>query len=153
MEVSNITLWRGVDLTLKNKEDLTDQEIFDFQWKIDQFAQGWFKINMGDEGVTNYIHDLHAGHISDYLFHWRNLYTHSQQGWENMNFAIKRYWFRCTNRGGGKGGGNHLEPMARWLQRRFIWMMGYEYEHMLDVVNAATAADLEDIVENMDDLL
>ena len=108
---------------------------------------------MGEEGVTNYILDLHAGCISDYLFHWRNLHTHSQQGWENMNFAIKRYWFRCTNRGGGKGGGNRLEPMARWFQRRFIWMMGYEYEHMLDVVNAATAADLEDIVENMDDLL
>ena len=88
------------------QEDLTDEQIFEFQWKVDQFVQGWFEINMGDEGVTNCIHDLHTGQISDYLFHRRNLYMQTQQGWENMIFAINRYWFQCTNRGDGKGGGN-----------------------------------------------
>jgi hypothetical protein len=83
-------------LLLLIREDLKDKQIYDFQWKIDQFAQGWFQINMGNEGMTNYLHDLHAGHIIDYLVHRRDLYTHSQQGWENMNFAIKRYWFRYT---------------------------------------------------------
>jgi hypothetical protein len=86
---TKLALYREALLLLLIREDLSDEQIYDFQWKIDQFAQGWFQINMGDEGVTNYVHDLHAGHISDYLFHWRNLYTHSQQGWENMNFAIK----------------------------------------------------------------
>jgi hypothetical protein len=132
-------------ILLLNRDDLTDAQIFNFQWKVDQFAQGWFKINMGDEGVTNYVHDLHAGHISDYLVHWRNLYTHSQQGWENMNFAIKRYWFRCTNRGGGKGRGNRLQPMARWVQRRFVWMMGYEYAQILEAVTTGTEVDLDNI--------
>ena len=69
-----------------------------------------------------------------------------------MNFTIKRYWFRRTNRGGGKGGGNRLEPMAQWLQGRFIWMMGYDYDHMLKVVKNVTAADLDDI-EDRDDML
>jgi hypothetical protein len=50
-------------------DDLSNEQISKFQWKIDKSAQGWFKINKGDEGMTNYIHDLHAGHISDYLLH------------------------------------------------------------------------------------
>ena len=87
-------------------QDLEDSEIEEFQWKIDQFAQGWIDINMGKEGVSNYIHDLNCGHIADYLLHWRNLYIHSQQGWEALNFAVKKYWFRNTSRGGGRGSGN-----------------------------------------------
>jgi hypothetical protein len=108
--------------------------------------QGWFKINNeGKEGVTNYVHDLHAGHIGDCLFHWRNLHMHWQQGWENVNFAIKRHWFWCTNRGGGEGRSNRLLPLARWSQRRFAWMMGFEHEQMLVAVKNGTDADLDDV--------
>jgi hypothetical protein len=32
-----------------------DEQIFEFQWKVDDFAQGWFKINKGDKGVRNYF--------------------------------------------------------------------------------------------------
>jgi hypothetical protein len=39
------------------RDNLTDRQMFEFQWKVDQFAQGWFKINMGDEGMTNHLHD------------------------------------------------------------------------------------------------
>jgi hypothetical protein len=146
---ATIELYRESLLLLLSREDLTDEMIYDYQWKVDQFAQGWFKINMGDEGVTNYIHDLYAGHISDYLIHWRNLYTHSQQGWEAMNFAIKRYWFRCTNRGGGRGCGNWLQPLARWVQRRFVWMMGFQYEQILASVKNGIEVDYDNI-EGMD---
>jgi hypothetical protein len=146
---ATIELYRESLLLLLSREDLTDKQIFDYQWKVDQFAQGWFKINKGDEGVTNYIHDLHAGHISDYLMQWRNLYTHSQQGWEAMNFAIKRYWFRCTNRGGGRGCGNRLQPLARWVQRRFVWMMGFQYEQILATVKNGLEVDYDNI-EGMD---
>ena len=66
---TKLALYREALLLLLIREDLSDEQIYDFQWKIDQFAQGWFQINMGDEGVTNYVHDLYAGHISDYLFH------------------------------------------------------------------------------------
>jgi hypothetical protein len=38
-----------------------------------QDQQGW-------QGSKKLLHGLHAGHISDYLIHWRNLYTHSKQG-------------------------------------------------------------------------
>ena len=150
---STIQLYREALVVLLLRDDLSDAQIFEFQWKVDQFAQGWLKINKGDEGITNYIHDLTAGHISDYLFHWRNLYTHSQQGWENLNFAVKRHWFRCTNRGGGKGGGNRLEPLARWLQRRFVWMMGYNYEQILEAVKNNTQVVLDNIVGPDDNML
>jgi hypothetical protein len=146
--ISTITQYREGLSILRKRADLSDQEIFDFQWKIDQFGQGWMKINMGVEGVTNYIHDLYAGHISDYLIHWRNLYSHSQQGWEAMNFVIKKFWFRCTNRGGGKSK-NRLEPLARWILRRFVWMMGFEYEYIFDVVKNGLDVNLDDMEENM----
>jgi hypothetical protein len=90
-------------MILIQRHDLEDDKINEFQWKIDQFAQGWIVINMGKEGVSNYIHDLNCGHIVDYLFHWHNLYIHSQQGWEALNFAMKKYWFRNTSQGGGHG--------------------------------------------------
>jgi hypothetical protein len=141
-----LELYREAMLLLLIREDLSDEQIFDFQWKVNGFAQGWFKINKGDEGVTKYIHDLHAGHISDYSLHWRNLnMAHLQQGWENMNFAIKRYWFWCTNRGGSKGSGNHLQPLARWVQRCFVWMMGFKYEQILAAVKNDIEADLDNI--------
>jgi hypothetical protein len=142
---STTALCRESLILLLNRDDLTDVKIFDFQWNVDQFAQGWFKINKGDEGVTNHVHDLHVGHISDCLFHWRNLCTHSQQGWENTNFAIKRCWFRCANRGGGEGRGNRLLPLARWSPHRFAWMMGCEHEQMLAAVKNGTDADLDNV--------
>jgi hypothetical protein len=140
-----VELYREAILLLLIREDLSDEQMFDFQWKVDEFTQGWFKINKGNKGVTNYVHNLHSGHISDYLLQWHNLYTHLQQGWESMNFAIKRYWFRCMNQGGGKGSGNHLQPLARWVQRRFIWMMGFEYKQILAAIKNDIEGDLDNI--------
>jgi len=48
---------------------------------------------MGHEGVTNYIHMLTTGHISEYLVYWGDLYDHSQQGWEAFNSLIKTFFF------------------------------------------------------------
>jgi hypothetical protein len=115
-------------------QDLEDKEIDKFQWSINQFTQGWIAINMGKAGVSNYIHHLNSGHISDYLLHWWNLYIHSQQGWEALNFAVKKYWFRNTSRGGQRGSGNRLLPLARWLQGRLVWMSGIQYTDMQDLV-------------------
>ena len=57
---STISLSQEALILLINKDDLTDQEIFEFQWNVDQFAQGWFKINMGDEGITNYTFTIYT---------------------------------------------------------------------------------------------
>jgi hypothetical protein len=133
-------------LLLLIRDDLTDEQIFKFQWKVDQFVKGWFKINKGDKGIMNNIHNLHAGHVSDYLFHWCTLYTHSQQEWEALHFVVKKYLFWCTNPGGGHGLGNHLEPLAQWIQHCFVWMMGFKYEQILKAVkNGLEEVDLDNI--------
>ena len=71
---------------LRSREDMTDAEIFDFQKEVDLFLKEWIDLHQA-EGVTNYAHMLGSGHIMEYLFHWRNLAIHSQQGWEG-----KKQW-------------------------------------------------------------
>lgn len=115
-----ICLYQSSILSIRKHADLTDAEIHEFQWSVDQFAQVWVKINNGKEGITNYIHLMIAGHLSDYLFKWRNLSVHSQQGWEALNLAVKKFFFRRTNCGGGRGSRNSLLPVARWLARRLV---------------------------------
>jgi len=79
---------------------------------------------------------LAAGHISEYLVYWGNLYDHSQQGWEAFNSLIKTFFFRRTGRGGagnkGRGPKSRLRPIARWLSRRVVWMCGYDYSYIVE---------------------
>jgi hypothetical protein len=84
------------------------------------------------EGITNYIHMIGSGHIADYLFKWKNLYRFSQQGWEAMNSLIKTFFFRRTSHGGGVRGGkkSRLIPIARWLQRRMVFLCRVD-EHVI----------------------
>jgi len=63
-----------------------------FQSHIDAFFVLWVNLT-GHEGITNYIHVLASGHISEYLIYWGNLYNHSQQGWEAFNSLIKLFSF------------------------------------------------------------
>lgn len=132
---------------LGEKEDLSDDVINEFQWSIDQWYYYWFRINGGREGITNYIHQLVTGHIADYLFKWRNLYVHSQQGWENLNLQAKLFYFRRTTRGGGRGSKNRAEPLARWLLRRLVWMSGVSWEEIVAGAKAAAAASMATIEE------
>ena len=64
---------------VRRKEDFTDQDILDFQNHIDQWFQLWVKLH-GKDGVTNYVHILASGHVSEYLNYWKSLHAHSQQG-------------------------------------------------------------------------
>lgn len=83
--------------------------------------------------MTNYMHIFSSGHISELLYHWKNLYKYSQQGWEHMNAAIKIFFFKRTNHGGFTGFGNSkskLKAIARWLQCRMIFMCSYDDEYI-----------------------
>jgi hypothetical protein len=117
------------------KDDFTDADIQKYQEEADLFFQKWIDLN-GRAGITNYIHLLGAGHIAEYMFHWRNMYQHSQQSWEAFNSLLKTFYFRRTGRGGaanqGKGPKSKLKPVARWIQRRMIWMCNISYDMMLE---------------------
>jgi hypothetical protein len=119
------------------KENLSDEHT-QIPMGCRPIFQRWVEIDKGKEGVTNYMHWLGAEHIADYLFYWRDLYVHSQQGWENLNHVVKKFDFRRTNQGGGRGDGNRLRPVARWLARRLVWMTGKTFEEIKAVVKAAS---------------
>ena len=108
---------------LRKKDDFDHDEVATYQHHADIFFQSWLRL-WQKEGITNYIHMIGAGHVSDYLFRWKNLYRFSQQGWEAMNSLIKTFFFRRTNHGGGvrgeTGKKSRLIPIARWLQRRMV---------------------------------
>jgi hypothetical protein len=117
------------------KDDLTDEDIEEYQEEADLFFQKWIELN-GRAGITNYIHLLSAGHIAECMFHWRNLYQHSQQSWEAFNSLLKTFYFWRTSRGGaangGKGPKSKLKSVARWIQRRMLWMCNVSYDVMLE---------------------
>jgi hypothetical protein len=142
------------------KDDLTDEDIETYQEEADLFFQQWIDLN-GRAGITNYIHLMGAGHIAEYMFHWRNLYQHSQQSWEAFNSLLKTFYFRRTGRGGasnrGKGEKTKLKPVARWIQRRMIWMCNVSYELMLEfykngIVLRDDEQSLGDANDDIDDI-
>jgi len=142
-----ISEYRSAILLLRKKCDLTNNEIKQFQQHVDNFYVPWIDL-LSSEGVTNYIHMLGAGHIGEYLLHHRNLYKHSQQGWESFNALLKTFFFRRTGRGGagnkGTGPKSKIIPIARWLSRRMLWMMGYDYDRVLEEINNLLGFDDSD---------
>ena len=92
------------------------------------FQQAWIHL-WQKEGIMNYLHMIGSCHVTEYLFKWKNLYRFSQQGWEAMNSLIKTYFFRRTSHGGGVRGTSkksRLVPIARWLQRRMVFLCRIE---------------------------
>ena len=71
--------YRSGMILVRQKDEFEDRQIFEFQKHMDLFFQDWILLQ-GAEGITNYIHLLSSGHVAHYMFHWRNLYVHSQQG-------------------------------------------------------------------------
>lgn len=119
---------------LRSKEDFTNDDVERFQLRVDCFYQDYMKV-VGRPGITNYFHMLGSGHVSEYLLHYKNLYVHSQQGWEHFNSYLKVFFFRRTSRGGGRGDYNRVRQIARWLGRRLVWLSGTSYHQMNDVIS------------------
>ena len=113
----------------RQKSDLSNEDVSNFQRAVDEFFQDWVELH-GLAGMTNYIHMMGSGHIAEYMFKWKNLYVHSQQGWEAFNSLLKTFFFRRTGRGGGRGLKSKLKPIARWLQRRLLWLCGMTGEDL-----------------------
>lgn len=125
-----IPKYRKAMRKLRQKADFTDDDILEFQGDVDEWFQDWVGLH-GEAGMTNYIHLLASGHVSEYIRQHRNMYRHSQQGWEAFNALLKSFYFRRTGRGGGRGAiRTKLKPIARWLQRRVLWLCGLTEEEV-----------------------
>jgi hypothetical protein len=133
-----IPKFRDGMIKLRSRDDFDDTAIFSFQKDMDEFFQLWVEL-WGLEGCTNYIHMMSSGHLSVYLQKWKNLYRHSQQGWEAFNSLLKTFYFRRTQRGGasnaGRGAKSRLLPIGRWLQRRVIWLCAYDGDFIDSWIN------------------
>jgi hypothetical protein len=121
--IEAVNLFIRLTAVLEKKTRFTDDEIITLQLEIDRFGELWIEVT-GLEGMCNYIHYLVAGHITYYLKVYRNLYAYSQQGWEQLNCKMKQFYFRRTQRGGNKSGGNFFFHIYRFLARRMAWRVG-----------------------------
>ena len=74
---------------IRKRENFTDTEILSFQDTADEFIKLWIDLN-GTQAMTNYLHDLAAGHFSYYLRKYRNLYRYSQQGMYHTLTSIRK---------------------------------------------------------------
>ena len=136
---------------VRQKSDYTDFVIFSYQKYMDNFHNSWIELH-GLAGQTNYTHMIGSGHIGEYMLKWRNLYRHSQQGWESLNWLIKTVYFRRTNRGGatgnnGRGKRTRLKPIGRWLQRRMMWATGLTGDNIEDLLESCTTITNEESID------
>jgi hypothetical protein len=93
--------WRKLMEMAGQREAFLDEEIDAFGTQCDAFFELWVDLT-GLEGMTNYIHMIGSGYMTNYLREWRNLYRYSQQGWEALNSLLKNIYFRRTQRGSTK---------------------------------------------------
>jgi hypothetical protein len=135
-------LFRQLFVLLRKKTPFSDPEILDFQRVTDDWFQMWMDLE-GWEGCTNYTHMLGSGHVADLLFHHRNLFVFSNQGWEALNSLIKQVYFRRTARGGGRLSSSRLLPIARWLQRRLVFMAVAGEDDMMEKLQALRQAAID----------
>jgi hypothetical protein len=144
----SVEAYRKGMIELRRKSDFTPEEVPEVQKQLDIFFQNWMNL-WGRAGITNYIHMLGCGHMADYLLTAKNLYRHSQQGWENLNHLLKTFFFRRTARGGasnkGTGTKDRLRPIARWMQRRLCFSCGLTQEE-LESIPEGDVLDLYDDV-------
>ncbi len=130
--IATIAFFKDTMTLLCKKTNFSNEDIEEFQDLADHFCQKWVAL-LSLPGMTNYIHMLASGHISEYLYRHRNLYVYSNQGWEALNGLVKQVYFRRTQRGGAAGRSgkrSRLRGIGNWLQRRLVFMV-IENEELL----------------------
>ena len=126
-----IASYRSTISMARQREEFSDHDIEVFQNVADDFYVKWIALH-GQEGITNYIHMVGAGHILHYIRVHRNLYKFSQQGWESLNLKIKALYFRSMQRGGfGSKSQSHILPIIWFLQCELMWKTGLAQKFFL----------------------
>jgi hypothetical protein len=115
--------YRQVRALLNSRTEFEFDDVCAFVIVSDAFMERYIALT-GRDGMTNYFHMLHAGHIAYYLLKFKNLYRLSQQGWENINSVMKRSFHRGTQRGGGKKTSAKIRPVFFRVLRASLWRMG-----------------------------
>jgi len=144
-----IEKFRLIMKSLQRHEDFTDDEIKQLQLDIDEFAALWISLT-GEDGIGNYFHYLISGHVTFFLYKYRNLYKLCQQGWESLNGRMKNFHFRRTQMGGKGSKGFIFSPIYRCFLRRIGWAIDSIWRPIFDPMNSsATATDNDKMYEEI----
>jgi hypothetical protein len=90
--VEEVDLWKSAIVHYRmalqimlSKVNGSEQEVVTMQNHFDMFSQiVIFRLGYDKEIITN-MHLIHTtSHMAKYIFHWKCLYRHSQQGWEHL---------------------------------------------------------------------
>jgi hypothetical protein len=84
----------------------------------------------GNDAITNYFHDLGAGHVLWMCKRYGNIWRFRNEGAEayNKNLSKRCNMFNSSgNRGNVKGRGNVLpfEVLGKWMGRYAMWQLDY----------------------------
>ena len=108
---------------LLSKVNVNEKDVIAMQNDFDMFGNIFFyQLGYGRKGMTNYLHMIQTGHLSFFLTELKCLYRFSQQGWEHLVGNIKKYVYRRSNRGGGRGTRNRLDALTHLRSRLFAYM-------------------------------
>jgi len=125
--ISAVESYKSAMKLLTTHRNLSDDEIELFQDFIDDFYETWIEL-FGEEGITNYIPLLGAGHMLYFLKKYGCLYIYSQQGWEDLNNRCQAYLLHNLSRGGyGRGQGkgkSYTFPIVRFVLQELLWKTG-----------------------------
>ena len=134
---------------LLSKVNVTEQEVIQMQHDFDIFGNiFFFQLGYQRKGMTNYLHMVQTGHIAFFMTELKCLYRFSQQGWEHLVGNIKKYVYRRSNRGGGRGTRNRLDALTHLRSRLFAYMTNETLEEMKQKLkeNTIEGINIEEIV-------
>ena len=97
-------LYKQVGQYLRYRNDLQPLQIDQFQTVGDKFCDKFVEM-FGAKSITNYIHDLRAGHLRFFFRRYGNLYRHSNVGFESFVGTVRSLILKRGKSGGYSGEG------------------------------------------------
>ena len=74
-----------------------------------------------------------SGHMVENMKYFKQMHRFSQKGWKNINSSLKSFFFKRTNDRGSKNK-TKLQSIARWIQRRIIFMCDFSKEEIQSAI-------------------
>ena len=79
----------------------------------------------GNKRYSNYLHDLHCGHVRADMIKTGGLFRFQQQGTEKMMGMANRKYHNNSNKGGGHSNREgFLAQVGKWSGRHHFWLVG-----------------------------
>lgn len=112
---------------LRTYRPFTSEDTQKIQLTIDDFCRHYVTM-FGGHAITNYVHDMQAGHFSYFLQQHKNLYVHANIGLEGTVKTTTSYINKGTQRGGHGGAKGEkfstVAAMSRHLTNKAVYTLG-----------------------------